>query len=114
MSNLFKFIASICLSLVIFFPTSSAYAKKSANKKPQVTILTASWCAYCDKMRQFLKNNQVPFTEYDIEKSNLGYQLYRSLNAQGVPVVQLGEKVLFGYNPDKLQALLIESGYHLP
>ena len=65
-------------------------------------------------MRQYLTSNKVKFTEYDIEKSNLGYQLYRSLGGKGVPVVKVGETVLYGYNSEKLKQVLNESGYQLP
>ncbi len=82
-------------------------------EKSKVIILTASWCHYCTKLRQFLNNNNVKFTEYDIEKSNMGYQLYRSLGGKGIPVVKVGDTVLYGYNADALKEVLNQNGYNL-
>ena len=103
----------IALILVSFFSLVTL-PSVHAKPKPNVTILTASWCHYCTKMRQFLNSNNVTFTEYDIEKSNLGYQLYRSLGGKGVPVTKIDENVIYGYDTEKLKRLLNAGGYNLP
>lgn len=97
-------------------PSAQAKAKtpKAEQHNNDVVILTAGWCHYCTKTRQFLKKNHVKFTEYDIENSNIGYQLYRSLNGRGVPVIRVGQTVLFGYDPQQLKVVLEENGYELP
>jgi glutaredoxin len=111
------FIASILIGFTSLATLPAVYAKSSSQssvEKSEVVILTASWCHYCTKTRQYLTSNKIKFTEYDIEKSNLGYQLYRSLGGKGVPVIKVGENVMYGYNPEKLKQTLNESGYHLP
>jgi mycoredoxin len=117
----FKLFVALLASMFIGFfsltPLSTVHAKTEKAEKIQkndVVILTAGWCHYCTKTRQFLKKNNVKFTEYDIENSNLGYQLYRSLGGKGVPVIRVGDNVMFGYEPEKLKNLLNDAGYHLP
>lgn len=119
--SFFKLFVVLLASMFIGFfsltPLSTVHAKTEKAEKIQkndVVILTAGWCHYCTKTRQFLKKNNVKFTEYDIENSNLGYQLYRSLGGKGVPVIRVGDNVMFGYEPEKLKNLLNDAGYHLP
>lgn len=118
-----QFSVALLLSLFLgfsgigFHPT--AHAKSTSqqtvkNEKAQVIILTASWCGYCNKLRQYLQSNQIKFTEYDIEHSNMGHQLYRSLGGKGIPVVKIGNNVIYGYNPDMMKQVLNENGYNLP
>ncbi len=118
-----QFSVTLLLSLLLGFSGSffhtSVQAKPAAqqtvkNEKAQVIILTASWCGYCNKLRQYLQSNQIKFTEYDIEHSNMGYQLYRSLGGKGIPVVKIGNNVIYGYNPDAMKQVLNENGYNLP
>lgn len=118
-----QFSIGLILSLFIgfsgtFFHTTveakSTSQQTVKNEKAQVIILTASWCGYCNKLRQYLQSNQIKFTEYDIEHSNMGYQLYRSLGGKGIPVVKIGNNVVYGYNPDAMKQILNESGYNLP
>ena len=111
----------LCLFLgfssIGFHPTAqgtSTPQKTVKNEKAQVIILTASWCGYCNKLRQYLQSNQIKFTEYDIEHSNMGHQLYRSLGGKGIPVVKIGNNVIYGYNPDMMKQVLNENGYNLP
>lgn len=118
-----QFSVALLLSLFIgfsgigFHPIAQAKSTSQQtvkNEKAQVIILTASWCGYCNKLRQYLQSKQIKFTEYDIEHSNMGYQLYRSLGGKGIPVVKIGNNVIYGYNPDMMKQVLNESGYNLP
>ena len=114
---LMALLASILIGFFSLTTISTAQAKNEKVEKAEkndIIILTAGWCHYCTKTRQFLKRNNVKFTEYDIENSNLGYQLYRSLGGKGVPVVRVGENVMYGYDPDKLRSLLNDVGYNIP
>ncbi|WP_198147347.1 glutaredoxin family protein [Gilvimarinus polysaccharolyticus] len=35
---------------------------------PTRVVMYASWCGYCKKARRYFRANNIPFTEYDIEK----------------------------------------------
>lgn len=116
------FISLITALFIGFFSLALSPAVQAKSKthnmvkteKSKVVILTASWCGYCNKLRHYLNSNDIKFTEYDIEKSNMGYQLYRSLGGKGIPVVKIGVNVIYGYNPDMLKEVLSENGYNLP
>ncbi|MCK5083189.1 MAG: glutaredoxin family protein [Candidatus Omnitrophica bacterium] len=65
-----------------------------------VEIFITSWCSYCRKLENFLRSADIKYTRYDIEASTKGAQLYKQLNASGVPVTKVGSQIIGGYNPD--------------
>ena len=65
----------------------------------KVILYSASWCGNCDKTRQFLNNENIPFFEYDIEKSEEGHNQYREMGGRGVPVLLVNKSVIRGYSP---------------
>lgn len=68
----------------------------------KVILYATSWCGYCEKTRQFLNENSIPFYEYDIEKSSAGHDQYRAIGGRGVPVLLVNKSVIRGYNPDEI------------
>ena len=74
--------------------------------KNKVVLYATDWCGYCAKTRAFLKQNNIDYVEYDIEKSAEGRVQYQSLNGRGIPLVIVKGKLIRGYNPDLLKELL--------
>lgn len=75
----------------------------------EVTLYSTAWCGYCTRTRDYLRRNDVPFTEHDIEKSDEAMQQIMQLQAFGVPVVIVGDTVIRGYRPRAL-ARALDSG----
>ena len=63
-----------------------------------VTLYSTSWCRYCEKTRRFLDQANIPYTEYDIEKSTTAYRKYEQLGGRGVPVIRIGDTTIQGYD----------------
>jgi mycoredoxin len=63
-----------------------------------VVLYSASWCGYCRSARELLKREDIPFTEYDIEASDHGEKIYRALGGGGIPVLEIGKKVVRGFD----------------
>lgn len=68
----------------------------------KVILYATSWCGYCEKTRQFLNAENIPFYEYDIEKSEEGHDQYREIGGRGVPVLLVNKSVIRGYNPAEI------------
>lgn len=68
----------------------------------KVILYATSWCGYCKKTREFLHEKNIPFFEYDIEKSEEGYQQYREIGGRGVPVLLVNKRVIRGYDPAEI------------
>ena len=74
--------------------------------KQNVVLYTTSWCPYCRKARSFFQQANIPFTEYDIEKSTYAYKQYQQISGRGVPVIVIGDRVVQGYNPQAIRSAL--------
>lgn len=78
------------------FATSQDYV---AEYEGQVVLYATTWCGYCKKVREFMKQNGIEYTEYDIEKSSKGHSQYKELGGRGVPLMVVNGNVIRGYNP---------------
>lgn len=78
---------------------NSGTAPVATIKEHKVEIYTTDWCPYCKQAVNFLKANNIPFTEYDIEKDPGALRRKNQLDSQpGVPFVIIDGKEIHGYN----------------
>jgi mycoredoxin len=71
-----------------------------------VVLYATEWCGYCRKTREFFKQNNIAFVEYDIEKSAEGRAQYDQLRGSGIPLIVIRGEVLRGYDPGALKRAL--------
>jgi glutaredoxin len=75
-----------------------------------ITMYSASWCGVCKKAREFLRTENLAFIEKDIEKDpGAASELARKaqaagVSANGVPVFDVGGRILGGFDPQALLA----------
>lgn len=65
-----------------------------------VEMFVTSWCGYCKMMERVLEKKGIPYTTYDIEKNDSAARTFRKLGGRGVPLIRVGSKVVYGYDPD--------------
>ena len=82
--------------------------KKKLQTQKKVTVFLTSWCPYCQKLEKFLRSENIGYTRVDIERSEEGRQVYKQLNANGVPVTVIGAKVIGGYSQEIILKTLAE------
>jgi len=63
-----------------------------------IIMYSTSSCRYCAKARRFFSASQLPYKEYDIEKSAIAHQEYKQLGGRGVPVIKIGPHVIQGFD----------------
>ncbi len=68
-----------------------------------ITVYTTTMCAYCQMVKQYLtmkgKEFKVVNLEEDPEKRQ---ELINKTGAMTVPITQVGEEYIIGWNPAKL------------
>jgi len=64
-----------------------------------VVLYATQWCRYCEKTRKLFAKNDIPYVEFDIERSEQGRREYRKLGGRGVPVVNVYGTIIHGYSP---------------
>ncbi|RME26869.1 MAG: hypothetical protein D6806_05545 [Deltaproteobacteria bacterium] len=81
-----------------------------------VIIYKTSWCTFCKKAAEYLRSRNVAFQEKDIEKdagaaAELAEKLRRNgLSHQGVPVLDIGGRLVLGFDRERIDYLLKEAG----
>jgi len=85
-----------------------------ASEEKTVRFYTASWCGVCRKARSFMKKEQIPFVEKDIEKdSGARGELERAAkkaglpasSLNGVPIFVIGQEMISGFDPSRIRQL---------
>lgn len=80
-------------------------------QQPGITLFTATWCGYCDKLRALLTAQNIPFREYDVEHSPEGAWLMNAFHYEGVPIVLINGKTIEGYDVDALDKTFKEAHF---
>lgn len=90
---------------VISSPKSSAKTtdqrKSAPNKK--VIMYGAEWCGVCKRAKRYFNANNIPFIEYDIDKSKKGRRDYKKLGGGGVPIILVGKHRMQGFSISSFQ-----------
>jgi len=72
-----------------------------------VTIYSTPSCTYCTLAKNFFKNNGIDFTEHnvatDLEKRK---EMIEKTGQMGVPVIQVNEEIVIGFDETKLRSTL--------
>ena len=77
------------------------------NIAGNVTVYGAQWCSVCTNLKGFLTENNIPFTEYDIDHDDAAYQRFKKLGGQGIPLSVAKGQVVHGYNPGAIVKALM-------
>jgi mycoredoxin len=99
-------IVALCLFAFGKFVLKPAGSETTNMHANSVVLYATDWCGYCKKTRQFFKDNNIDYVEFDIEKSAEGKQEYNQLKGKGIPLVVINGKVIRGYNPSLMKKTL--------
>ena len=108
-----NYLVRILFVVIVLFclDRTAAHLYKPQTDSKDVVIYTTEWCPYCNSLRIHLNNNNIKFTERDVEKSISGIAGFWALRARGVPVSVVGPEVVYGYDIDKINQSLVDLGY---
>lgn len=75
-----------------------------------VTVYSTPTCPYCKLAKKFLTEHDVKFTDIDVSEDGVKAQeMIKKTGQMGVPVVEIGDEIIIGYDEKKLRkALKIE------
>ena len=76
----------------------------NATEQNDVVLYSAVWCGYCKQTKQLLAKHNVNYCEYDIERSATGYEQFRALGGQAVPLLQFNGSIIHGYNKSLIES----------
>ena len=81
------------------------YQRANAAGGKRVTIYTATWCGICKQATAYFRSRNIPFREFDVEKSAKGRKDFQRLGGRGVPVILVGDRRMNGFRKDSFDKL---------
>ncbi len=74
---------------------------------PKVKVYTTPTCVYCVTLKKFLEEKNVEFQEVDVsEDKEAADRMIEKTGQMGVPVIEIGEEMIAGFDKDKISKLL--------
>ncbi|MAG11857.1 MAG: NrdH-redoxin [Parcubacteria group bacterium] len=74
-----------------------------------VKIFSTPTCPYCKMAKEWMKENNIEYTDVDVSTDEKAAQEMTEKSGQmGVPVILVGDEVLVGFDKPKLEALLLK------
>ena len=116
MNNKAKNLLPALIAIVLFFVFQNWWRidlalnpiSNQSLKDEDVVMYSTSWCPYCRKARRFFRQANIPYTEYDVEKSARAYEEYQRISGRGVPVIVIGDQVIQGFNKPAIKSALAQ------
>lgn len=72
-----------------------------------ITLYTTPSCTYCRKAKDYLRQNHIPFTEYDVARDQRrAEEMVRKSGQMGVPVIDVNGRVIVGFNQPEIERAL--------
>lgn len=72
-----------------------------------VIVYSTPTCPYCHKVKDYLKQKNVTFTDFDVASDKEARDaMVKKSGQMGVPVIDVDGEIVVGFNPGKLDALL--------
>lgn len=73
----------------------------------QVTVYSTNTCPYCDMMKGFLKQQNIEFTDVNVQLDPIAAQrLVETTGQMGVPQTNVNGEWVLGFDPNRVLALL--------
>lgn len=77
------------------------------KKQPRVIIFTTPTCSYCNMAKQYFRRNKIRFRDVDISRDPAAARdVVRRSGQMGVPVIDIGGKIIVGFDKPKINQLL--------
>ena len=72
-----------------------------------VKVYSTSTCAFCVKVKQFLKDNDVNFEDIDVSQNEERVrEMVEKTGQMGVPVIDIEGEIIMGFDKERIRKAL--------
>jgi len=77
------------------------------KKQKRVIVFSAPTCAYCNQAKRYFRERGVRFRDVDVSRdAEAARDMARRSGQQGVPVIEIGGRIVVGFNKPEIDRLL--------
>jgi glutaredoxin 3 len=78
----------------------------------KIKVYSTETCPYCVMVKEFLKDKKLEFEDIDVNSDkDKAQEMVEKSGQMGVPVVDIGGKIIIGFDKPKIEETLKEKGY---
>ena len=75
--------------------------------KPQITVYSATWCAFCHAAKDYFDKLGVKYTDKDVEDDpKAGAEAVEKSQQRGIPVIDIAGDIIIGFDRPRIDAAL--------
>lgn len=82
------------------------YSTHFADANSKVVVYGTTTCPFCAKARDYLAEKKVAYSDFNVDKSDVAQQKYKTLNVKAVPAILIGDRLITGFRPDAIDDAL--------
>ena len=72
-----------------------------------ITVYSTPTCPFCIRAKQYLKENNIQFTDYDVgSDSAKAQEMMKKSGQMGVPVIEIDGNIVVGFDKEKIKESL--------
>jgi glutaredoxin 3 len=80
---------------------------KGGTMAKKVTVYGTTMCPFCVRVKQFLKESNIQFTDVDVSmNSDKADEMIKKSGQMGVPVIEIDEEIIVGFDKEKIKQKL--------
>ncbi len=71
-----------------------------------VKIYSTPTCPWCIRVKEFLKENNIEFQNFDVSEKLLADEMVKKSGQMGVPVLDIEGQIIVGFDKEKIKLAL--------
>ena len=73
----------------------------------KITIYSTPTCHFCQMTKEFLKDNNITYTEFDVAHDlEKRQEMIQKSGQMGVPVIFIGDEMIIGFDKERIASLV--------
>lgn len=84
------------------------YSQHFENTDKKIVMYGTDWCPVCTKARSYFDDEGIDYVELNPEKNQNAFELYSELDANGYPVIVIGNRRIFGLDTKEIKLAINE------
>ncbi|MCL4270626.1 MAG: NrdH-redoxin [Anaerolineales bacterium] len=77
------------------------------KNQPKVLVFSTPTCSFCNMAKKYFREKGVKFTDIDVSRDQVAARdMVRRSGQMGVPVIDIGGKIIVGFDRPKINSLL--------